>query len=277
MTGARVVPLNSPSRFMGFAVHMLWTVHHHLAMRRAKLGELVACRNILDDFPDDTSTDDLALEALISKRGYRLVYAPDAVVFNKGPENYDDFMLQRRRIFAGEMRIALRYGYLASSLQPRQVLPIALAALPAYPQFVHWTIAVIAMEAWARLLGAFDSLRGKEPVVWHHAGSTKDVAASPEPVTLVSVRWPPGTVEFAPLIGELRNLPASVGSVFWWDRHYGEVLLRLHLPDPSVDWLQERLRFVSTEGKGLHLPSGASAISCRSIQFVPASGSANLT
>ena len=86
MTGARVIPLNTPTTWLGFTVQMLWHVHHQLALRKPKLGELVAFRNVIDDFPEDTSTDEPAIEALIAAKGYRLVYAPKAVVYNRGPE-----------------------------------------------------------------------------------------------------------------------------------------------------------------------------------------------
>src|ERR1700730_16621731 len=108
---------------------MLWHVHHHLALRRPKLGELVAFRNVVDNFPDDTSTDEPAIEALIISKGYRLAYAPKAVVYNRGPENFREFLHQRRRIFAGQVRIAVRYRYLPSSLNVRHVLPLTLEAL----------------------------------------------------------------------------------------------------------------------------------------------------
>lgn len=197
MTGARVVPLNAPTEFMGFAVQMLWNVHHHLALRKPKLGELVACRNVVDDFPQDTSTDDLALEAFIAKRRYRLVYAPRAVVYNRGPENMHDFLVQRRRIFEGELRIALRYHYLASSLRLRHVLPLAIEAVRSHPHRLLWTIGVMGLELWARLLGTVDVARGRDHVVWLQARSTKEVMRTSDPGM-------PGRGA-APLIADLRS------------------------------------------------------------------------
>jgi len=107
-------------------VQMLWHVHHQLALRRPKLGELVAFRNVIDDFPRDTSTDEPAIEALIAAKGYEMAYAPKAIVYNRGPEGAHEFLIQRRRIFAGQVRIALRYKYFTSSLRMRHV-PISFS------------------------------------------------------------------------------------------------------------------------------------------------------
>jgi hypothetical protein len=241
MTGARVIPLNSPVTFLGFAVQMLWHVHHRLALRKPKLGELVACRNVIPDFPQDTATDDLALEALISRCGYRLVYAPKAVVYNRGPENVPDFVLQRRRIFAGEVGIALKYRYFASSLRLRNVVPLAIHALTSYPRYLPWTFGVMGLELWSRALGAFDAIRGREEYVWRHAKTTKKVVTASEPVTLISLRWSPNELDSGPLLLQLQQLPQSVGSICWWDTNHGEVFLKVAGGDPAMEWIQTRL------------------------------------
>ena len=266
MTGARVVPLNTPTSFLGFAVQLLWFVHHHLALRKPKLGELVACRNVITEFPVDTATDDLALEALITRQGYELAYAPKAIVYNRGPENFDDFVLQRRRIFAGEVGIAFKYRYLASSLNIRHVLPLATDAIKTYHRCIPWIFGAMAIELWSRLLGMADALRGREGVIWRHARSTKKVVNAAEPVTLVAVRWSP-SVDSSAMLLELQRLTEDVGSVFWWNGSEGEVFLKLDDEDLTLEQIQRRLGTLST-------PAGASAvaqhgplISYRLVQF----------
>ena len=273
MTGARVVPLNAPTRFIGFAVQMLWNVHHHLALRKPKLGELVASRNVVTDFPEDTGTDEPALEALITRRGYRLVYTPKAVVYNRGPENLREFFVQRRRIFAGEVLIALKYRYLVSSLSLRHVLPVAADAIRIHPQRLHWTIGVMALELCARLLGALDAARGRTYAVWRHAPTTKDVLAPAERGKLVMIRWAPGAVDGTALLTELRGLPESVGSVFSSDPDMGEVLLRLDVGESTLEWLERRLLTVQAQRSSAALSPSTPSISCRLVHHAPASSS----
>lgn len=248
MTGARVVPLNLPTTWIGFAVQMLWHVHHHLALRRPKLGEMVAFRNVIDDFPEDTSTDEPAIEALIVSKGYRLAYTPDAVVYNRGPERADEFLVQRRRVFAGQVRLAMRYGYFTSSLSIRLILPLAVEALRSYPRFLPWTFSAMAVEAWARCLGLFDALRGREDVVRRMVDTTKAVvtAERKDPLTLISVRWAPGTLDAMAFLKDLRAHSEPAGSVFWWDATKGEILLFVGGEAP-LEWFEQRIRPVTRE------------------------------
>jgi poly-beta-1,6-N-acetyl-D-glucosamine synthase len=270
MTGARVVPLNSPTTFFGFAVQMLWFVHHHLALRKPKLGELVACRNVIADFPEDTATDDLALEALVTRLGFQLAYAPKAIVYNRGPEDFEDFVIQRRRIFAGELGVALKYRYFASSLSIRHVLPLAVHALRSHPEYVMWTCGVMALELWSRLLGAYDAVRGRDHVVWRHAGSTKNVVSG-DPVTLVSIQCPLGALDSSAVL-ELLRLNKDTGSVFWWDRNSGEVLLKLDGADPAKDGLKlHRMSANAEHGFGSPIGLPAPSVSWRWVQLVPTS------
>jgi glycosyltransferase involved in cell wall biosynthesis len=247
MTGARVIPLNPPTSWLGFSVQMLWHVHHRLALRRPKLGELVAFRNVIDDFPADTSTDEPAIEALIAAKRYRLVYTPKAIVYNRGPEDAHEFVIQRRRIFAGQVRIALRYGYFTSSLRLRHVLPLTLDAIRNYPRFFIWIFAAIAVEARARALGLYDGLFGRENPVWRTADSTKRVAPGTNELTLISIKWPPGAVDSVRFLREIRRLPEPDGSVFWWDDRQGEMLVSVGPGSSPLEWLQDRIEGATRE------------------------------
>jgi len=120
---------------------------------------------VIDDFPENTATDEPAIEALVVAKGYRLLYTPKAIVYNRGPERMEEFLAQRRRIFAGQVRIALRYGYFTSSLNIRHVIPIVFYEIRNYPRFFVWTLAAMAVESRARLLGLWDGLRRREDVV----------------------------------------------------------------------------------------------------------------
>jgi hypothetical protein len=267
MTGARVIPLNTPTTWHGFAVQMLWHVHHRLALRKAKLGELVAFRNVIDNFPDNTSTDEPALEALIAAKGYQLVYVPEAIVYNRGPERTAEFVRQRRRVFAGQVRIVMRYGYFTSSLRLRHVLPLAVEAVRSHPQFISWTLAVMAVESWARLLGLWDALRSREEVVWRTIKTSKTVAPAKESVTLISIKWTPGALDPVAFVRELRKHSEPAGSVFWWDSDVGEVLLSVSDGHSPIESLQDRIEGVTRAQTWPYPIARPTAVSCRLVQF----------
>ena len=85
MVGGRPVPVNDPSTFMGHSVHLLWGLHDRLARIYPKLGEVIAFRNVISGIPVDSAVDEISIQALISQLGYKLLYKPNCVVYNKGP------------------------------------------------------------------------------------------------------------------------------------------------------------------------------------------------
>jgi cellulose synthase/poly-beta-1,6-N-acetylglucosamine synthase-like glycosyltransferase len=197
MTGARPVPVNNPHRFMGFCVHFLWGLHHCLASKHPKMGELIAFRNLVRQIPEDTAVDEASIEELVTRAGYRLCYAPQAVVYNKGPETLTDFIKQRRRIANGHMYLKQSKGYAPSTTSLSQTLRVIASRLschtgrivrlakrdkPARLLFyllrelkrAMWAIGAIGLETIARLLGWYDlHVQHRNPVRWETIATTK--------------------------------------------------------------------------------------------------------
>src|SRR5262245_10401500 len=84
MTGGQVVPVNGDGRFIGHAVHTLWRLHHRIALKHPKMGEVVAFRNVVKRIPDDSAVDEVSIEADIKGKGMDLRYIPEAIVRNRG-------------------------------------------------------------------------------------------------------------------------------------------------------------------------------------------------
>src|SRR5213078_812963 len=104
MVGGRPLPINDPETFMGHAVHLLWRLHDRLARVHPKLGEVIAFRNVISGIPTNSAVDEISVQARISQLGYKLIYEPACVVYNKGPLTLHDFLKQRRRIHAGHLQ-----------------------------------------------------------------------------------------------------------------------------------------------------------------------------
>ena len=105
MVGAHPIPVNSLKTPMGRVCHLLWSTHHHMALRWPKMGEVCVFRNVVTNIDNKTAVDEAYLESVILKLGYRIVYAPKAVVFNKGPETIFDFIKQRSRVYCGHLSL----------------------------------------------------------------------------------------------------------------------------------------------------------------------------
>ena len=174
MTGARPIPVDSKDTFMGFAVNLMWLLHHRISLVTPKLGELVAFRDFVAEIPDDTPVDEAAIEAIITEAGYRTSYVPDAVVRNKGPENIRDFIRQRRRIATGHMQLFRERRYGVSTLGPANILKALIQGHSWNMKDTVWTLGAILLEAVARALGWFDYyIRKQIPFVWEISPSTK--------------------------------------------------------------------------------------------------------
>jgi hypothetical protein len=207
MVGGHPVPVNDAATFLGHTVHLLWGLHDAIAREAPKLGEIVAFRNIVERIPTDSAVDEVSLESRIAGLGYRLVYEPSAVVYNRGPSTVADFMRQRRRIAAGHFGVAQREGYAASTMSPVRVARAVVRsqAGPALRRPV-WTAGAFSLELSARALGYYDYRRGRSHHIWSAVTTTKaDVATSvlaltgtstapaPRSLTLVTTTPPPAT------------------------------------------------------------------------------------
>jgi biofilm PGA synthesis N-glycosyltransferase PgaC len=178
MVGASPVPVNDQDTFTGHAAHLLWRLHDTLARHSPKLGEVVAFRNVVSSIPTDTAVDELSLQAAIAKRGLRMVYVPEAVVYNKGPMTIRDFLKQRRRIYAGHLLIRAQEKYEASTMSAGAVLRALAVNAPEFagsPRQVLWTAGTVALEALARFQGGYDVKRKRSHHVWQAVASTKTV------------------------------------------------------------------------------------------------------
>lgn len=176
MVGARPVPVNDQDTFVGHAVHLLWRLHDQVARRSPKLGEVVAFRNIVHSIPADSAVDEISISAIISRYGLRLVYEPEAVVYNKGPLTVRDFLKQRRRIHAGHLKVRALERYEAATMKVGSIFQ-ELAACAPYtihsPRQALWTLGTIALEGLARLQGRYDVMRKRSHHVWQAVASTK--------------------------------------------------------------------------------------------------------
>ncbi len=175
MTGAQKVAVNTPDHVVGVLSHLRLKMEHQLCLEIPRLGELIAFRKVFDQIPPDVAMDEAFVEALIIRRGMQVRYAPDAVVYNMGPETVSDFVTQRRRNYAGHLYLKDKYGYRVSSLENWRVVRIALEEVWGAVRLVA-TLGILAvLEVYSRILGAWDyRVKKKKHVVWDMAWTTKD-------------------------------------------------------------------------------------------------------
>jgi len=177
MVGARPVPVNEKSSFIGYCVHKLWALHHEMAMDKPKCGEMIAFRNLISKIPNYTAVDEAAIESIFHHHGFELAYAKDAIVHNKGPENIRDFFKQRRRIASGHRHLKASTGHEVTTHSSRKVIKYLLQDQSWNPKYVLYTSLLIGIEALSRFLGLIDYyMRDKNPFIWDISKSTKHIS-----------------------------------------------------------------------------------------------------
>ena len=181
MATAHPVPVNDPGRFMGFAAHMLWGLHHTINLTSFKSGEMIAFRKIFERVPYHTAVDEASIEPVVRGQGYSARYVPAAVVYNQGPETLADFLRQRRRIYAGHLAVRDTLGYTVSTMNARRILVLLLRNLDWRPRPFFWTWAIVGLEAYGRLLGLRDYKRRRDHRIWEIATTTKQLKMASNP------------------------------------------------------------------------------------------------
>jgi glycosyltransferase involved in cell wall biosynthesis len=190
MTGAHKVPVNTPEHVVGFLSHLRLKMEHQLCLDIPRLGELIAFRKVFDQIPPDVAMDEAFVEALVIRRGLQVRYAPDAVVFNMGPETVRDFVKQRRRNHAGHLHLKAKYNYEVSSMGAPRLAKLALDEILGALRLI-WILGVLAvLEGYSRMLGWWDyRVHKRTHVVWDIAWTTKEVKR-PVDTTGISITSP---------------------------------------------------------------------------------------
>lgn len=111
IVGGRPMPTNTKDTLAGFASNMLWALHHRVSLLHPKIGELVAFRDVGTRLPMRSQSDEDILRMKLEKKGYQSIYAPDAVIQNRGPETVRDFIKQRTRVNIGERYMKKEFDY----------------------------------------------------------------------------------------------------------------------------------------------------------------------
>ncbi|OGV96423.1 hypothetical protein A2W24_04840 [Microgenomates group bacterium RBG_16_45_19] len=167
MVGAHPVPVDRPGGQLNREIALLWQLHHEISLIKPKCGEMVAFRNIIRNMPEDSAVDEATLEVLLTLLGYNVVYAPRAIVYNRGVKTYWEFMKQRRRVQTGHEWVRDRYHYRVATVMPGLLLKVVLNHLGHRPQDTLVMVKLLSWELVARALGFIDYyVWQKNPYTW---------------------------------------------------------------------------------------------------------------
>lgn len=178
MTSAHILPVNKTETFMGFYVNLFWKLHHQIATRSFKGGEMVAFRKVIEGIPSDTATDETWIALLLKEKGYKLLYVPEARVRNRGPESITDFLKVRRRQLIGYLHLKHLWpsAELPETMNNLLVLKLLLKETKWNLRSTLFTLGAVGLELLGRILATYDwYLRKHNPYIWEIAPSTKTI------------------------------------------------------------------------------------------------------
>jgi len=151
ITGVHPTPRNC-SGIIGGIVELEWALHHEIAMKNPKFGEMIAFRRIFPKI-QPTAVDEEEIARLIKNSGFLGKYVEDAIVFNEGPKSTSDFIKQRRRIYCGHLELR-KAGY---SVPTGSSKKISNALFRKSIMRYFWVVPFAApLEIYSRILGTID-------------------------------------------------------------------------------------------------------------------------
>jgi cellulose synthase/poly-beta-1,6-N-acetylglucosamine synthase-like glycosyltransferase len=184
MVGSHPVPLNPPTTFVGFAVNLLWDLHHEISLIVPKMGELVAFRNVFRGLDPDTLADEVQIEYGIRAVGFKTAYAPGAIVYNRGPATLDEFVAQRSRWVAFNLQVQRKHRYNVSTWNTSILGRAALAVWKKRHPRLDWFLGTAVLEMYCRVRGmlARPTSTSRHGRLWEQQASTKDVVRGSDPL-----------------------------------------------------------------------------------------------
>jgi len=173
----KAVPVDDRKKFAGFYSHFFWLFSHLICVNLfVKVhGELCAIRSkLIGKIPEDVPWEDHYFEVVTRRQGFRVVYAPDAVVFTKGPGSVADILRWRRRTFSGYLYLRKKYIDWTPTPNLLKVFSFLNKVVNVNDlREVVWTWVIAFLEAIVFLMALFDLKRGYVPVKWQPITSMK--------------------------------------------------------------------------------------------------------
>ncbi len=176
VAGGHPQPVNDRRAVVGFAVFMLWDMHHRLSLIYPKVGEVMAFRNLRIQIPTGMQSDEDLIRMDLERKGFRSVYAPDAIVLNRGPQTVRDYFKQRTRVNIGERYMKRWFDFDIPTWDKHYLFESWRGFLKDNGKD-FWKIAIaMGMELLARAYATVHVImdKGDRPV-WNMVETTKEI------------------------------------------------------------------------------------------------------
>jgi cellulose synthase/poly-beta-1,6-N-acetylglucosamine synthase-like glycosyltransferase len=172
----RIIIENNRKELTGKLTHTIWDIHDVVLSAVPKLnGEFYAVRpNLLTAVPSYIPCEDIYIEVPLIRRGYRISYVRNALVFSRGPSSINELFKQRVRcnLNSKVLNRFENYRIPTNNLQNLIVAFIRIIAAEGWSSVMS-LIACSFVENWAKLVSFVQFKKGKNPRKWERLGTTK--------------------------------------------------------------------------------------------------------
>jgi cellulose synthase/poly-beta-1,6-N-acetylglucosamine synthase-like glycosyltransferase len=120
-------------------------------------------KSVISHLPRHVVSDDEYVSWNAQSKGYRVAYAPEAIVYTKDPETFKDYIAKRRRIFVGHFLMKKTMGYTVPTTRFSKIMPKLLGFLSREKSKAPDFLVMLVMQFIAYVLAISDMVLGKIP------------------------------------------------------------------------------------------------------------------
>jgi len=175
------VPINSRSTRLGYWSHLLTDMVHSWR----KKSKFISCsgylytirKKLFKKIPEDTLSDDAYITHIIKNQGYNIKYSEDSMVYVKYPDNFSDWIKQKKRSAGGynQIRYIFNKKDIDRSLTKESLGIFQVLAYPNNIREFIWTLELIIARIylWLVIFWEINIRREEFKKVWVRIESTK--------------------------------------------------------------------------------------------------------
>jgi len=172
VVSGNVMPFNGDKEgLFSFISRLERQLHHELCLNLMRKEEapkvngtfFTVKKNVISHLPYRTVSDDEYISCCAQRKGYRVVYAPNAIVYTKDPDNCKDYIAKRRRIFTGHLLIRKNMGYTVPTTRISEIIPSLFKFLIREKRRILDMFVMLYLQCVSYMLAIFDVVTGDIP------------------------------------------------------------------------------------------------------------------
>jgi len=183
VTGRPIPQENKDTKF-GYWGNLLFYGAHKIRKKLFNEGKFLECsgylfafRNLIKEFPLDVAEDTI-IPYIFNHKGYKIGYAEKALVYVKNPNNFKDWLRQRKRTAKGHETLMKYYPHFPRVKSFWNEVKYGFFWALSYPQTIremYWTILLIFARLYMWMLTLTESklLKKQYQDAWERINSTK--------------------------------------------------------------------------------------------------------